>query len=110
MIGSDGTPQHMAQALGTPSLTLWGPGWGVGWTLPGDSRHRYLQHFLDCGPWRPQFPLPFFPSCPSGSSGFPPPGAPHYHRECMDRITPEIVLGLAQQMLPQVDKEPSKKP
>jgi ADP-heptose:LPS heptosyltransferase len=97
LIGTDGTPQHMAQALGTPSLTLWGPGWGIGWTLPGDLRHRYLQHFLDCGPCDKT--LCPFPERPTGSLGFPPPGSPHYHRECLDRITPETLLGLAREML-----------
>lgn len=40
LVGSDGTPQHMAQALGVKSLTLWGPGWGIGWTLPNDQIGR----------------------------------------------------------------------
>ncbi len=101
LIGSDGTPQHMAQALGTPSLTLWGPGWGIGWTLPGDPRHRYLQHFLDCGPC--DHTLCPFPERPVGISGFSPSGSPHYHRECMDRLTPQMVLDLARQMLPPSD-------
>jgi ADP-heptose:LPS heptosyltransferase len=101
LIGSDGTPQHMAQALGIPSLTLFGPSWGNGWTLSGDTRYRYLQHFLDCGPCdRTLCP---FPELPSDVPGFLPPGSAHYHRECMDRITPESVLGLAKQMLAHSD-------
>ncbi|HTC19233.1 MAG TPA: glycosyltransferase family 9 protein [bacterium] len=101
LIGSDGTPQHMAQALGIPSLTLFGPSWGNGWTLTGDPRYRYLQHFMDCGPCdRTLCP---FPERPFDAPAFPPPGSAHYHRECMDRITPETVLGLAKQMLPHLD-------
>ena len=101
LIGTDGTPQHMAQALGTPCLTLFGPSWGNGWTLTGDPRYRYLQHFLDCGPC--DHTLCPFPERPADASGFPPTGSPHYHRECMDRITPETVLGVARQMLPSAD-------
>ena len=97
LIGTDGTPQHMAQALGTRSLTLWGPGWGIGWTLPNDPRHRALQHFLDCGPCD-KMVCPF-PERTDGPAGFPPPGSPHYQRECLDRITPEEVLAAAKEML-----------
>ena len=97
LIGSDGTPQHLAQALGTPSLTLWGPGWGIGWTLPGDPRHRTLQHFLDCGPC--DHTVCPFPERPEGAAHGNPAGPSHYHRECMDRITPQSVLELARQML-----------
>ncbi|HUO58054.1 MAG TPA: glycosyltransferase family 9 protein [bacterium] len=97
LIGSDGTPQHLAQALGTRSLTLWGPGWGIGWTLPGDPRHRTLQHFLDCGPC--DHTVCPFPEPPVGVSAESLEGKTHYHRECMNRITPAAVLGLARQML-----------
>lgn len=97
LIGTDGTPQHMAQALGTRSLTLWGPGWGIGWTLPNDPRHRYLQKFLDCGPCD-KMVCPF-PERKEPGEGFPPPGSPHYQRECLDRITPEEILAVAKEML-----------
>lgn len=89
LIGSDGTPQHMAQALGTPSLTMWGPAWGVGWTLPDDPRHRMIQKFLDCGPCD-------YTTCPYPER---PTRADHYYRECMDRISPEEVAATAQKML-----------
>ena len=97
LIGTDGTPQHMAQAVGTRSLTLWGPGWGIGWTLPNDPRHRSLQHFLDCGPCD-KMVCPF-PERTDKAAGFPPAGSPHYQRECLDRITPEEVLAAAKEML-----------
>ncbi len=89
LIGSDGTPQHMAQALGTPSLTLWGPGWGVGWTLPNDPRHRFLQHFLDCGPCDHTV-------CPHPAKSD---AGGHYQRECLDLIKPATLLQLARTML-----------
>ncbi len=89
VIGNDGTPQHIAQAFGTKSLTLCGPHWGIGWTRPNDVRHRYLQHFLDCGPCD-------FNVCPfPAREGM----AAHVHKECLLKITPEEVLGVAGQML-----------
>lgn len=82
LIGNDGAPQHFAQALGTPSLTLFGPTWGISWTLPGDSRHAFLQHFLDCGP------------CDRTRCSHPPlaPAGAHTHQECLEALTPRAVL------------------
>ena len=89
LLGSDGTPQHLAQALGTPSLTLWGPGWGLGWTKPSDPRHRYLQNFLDCGPCdRTRCPYP-------EEAG----RAPHTRRECLTRWSPSAVVEALQRLL-----------
>jgi lipopolysaccharide heptosyltransferase II len=89
LVGNDGTPQHLAQAFGTKSLTLCGPHWGMGWTKPGDMRHRYLQYFLDCGPCD-------FNVCP-----FPPKAEPgsHFHQECLVKITPKVVFGVLKEML-----------
>jgi ADP-heptose:LPS heptosyltransferase len=89
LIGNDGTPQHIAQTFGVKSLTLCGPHWGIGWTKPNDFRHRYLQHFLDCGP------------CDLNICPFPrvQGQAPHVHQECLVKITPENVLGVAGEML-----------
>jgi heptosyltransferase III len=89
LIGNDGTPQHMAQALGVKSLTLCGPHWGMSWTKPSDIRHRILQFFLDCGP------------CDLNVCPFPKEegNAAHVHQECLRRITPELVLDSAREML-----------
>ena len=89
LIGNDGTPQHMAQARGVKSLTLCGPHWGLSWTKPQDPRHRYLQHFLDCGP------------CDLNLCPFPnrEGAAPHVHQECLLKITPPMVLQTAREML-----------
>ena len=89
LVGNDGTPQHMAQALGTKSLTLCGPHWGLSWTKPRDIRHRYLQHFLDCGP------------CDLNVCPFPrlEGKAKHSHQECLVKIAPQEVFELANQML-----------
>jgi len=89
LIGNDGTPQHLAQAFGVKSLTLCGPHWGMSWTKPGDRRHRYLQHFLDCGPC--DLNVCFFPK-EKGT-------AAHVHQECLVKITPERVLDVAREML-----------
>ncbi len=89
LIGNDGTPQHMAQALGTKSLTLCGPHWGMSWTKPRDLRHRYLQHFLDCGP------------CDLNVCPFPlaEGAAKHTRQECLTKITPQEVKKVAEEML-----------
>ncbi|HXL72824.1 MAG TPA: glycosyltransferase family 9 protein [bacterium] len=89
LLGNDGTPQHLAQAFGIKSLTLCGPHWGIGWTKPGDVRHRYLQYFLDCGP------------CDLNVCPFPPKAEPggHFHQECLVKITPKVVLGALKEML-----------
>ncbi|MGH7739338.1 MAG: glycosyltransferase family 9 protein, partial [bacterium] len=50
IIGNDGAPQHIAQALGVKSLTLFGPTWGVSWNKPDDPRHLFLQDAPPCGP------------------------------------------------------------
>lgn len=89
LIGNDGTPQHVAQAFGVKSLTLCGPHWGLGWTKPKDSRHRFLQHFLDCGPCDKNVcPFPIR----EGSDR-------HVHQECLLKLTPSFVLATAQEML-----------
>jgi heptosyltransferase-3 len=90
LIGSDGTPQ----ALGTPSLTMWGPAWGIGWTLPDDPRHTFIQKYLDCGP------------CDHTTCPYPekPTRADHYYRECMDRISPEEVAKTAWGMMERLGK------
>lgn len=89
LIGNDGAPQHLAQALGTKSLTLFGPTWGLSWTKPSDARHQVLQHFLDCGP------------CDQTLCPFPqaPGEAAHTHQECLARITPVQVAEKAADML-----------
>jgi len=89
LIGNDGTPQHFAQAFGTKSLTLCGPHWGMSWVKPGDFRHRFLQHFLDCGPCDLNV-------CPHPKVAV---AGGHVHQECLLKITPAAVLGVAKEML-----------
>ncbi len=89
LIGNDGTPQHIAQALGAKSLTLCGPHWGIGWMKPDDPRHRFLQYFLDCGP------------CDKNVCPFPQKEglASHVHQECLLKLTPQEVFKTAGEML-----------
>lgn len=89
LIGNDGTPQHIAQAFGAKSLTLCGPHWGLGWTKPGDPRHRFLQYFLDCGP------------CDLNVCPFPRQEgkARHVHQECLLKISPPLVFETTKEML-----------
>jgi len=89
LIGNDGAPQHMAQALGTPSLTIFGPTWGLSWTKPSDPRHQFLQHFLDCGPCDQTL-------CPLPERSEP---GQHTYQECLALITPAQVLEKAHSML-----------
>jgi ADP-heptose:LPS heptosyltransferase len=89
LAGNDGTPQHLAQAFGTKSLTLCGPHWGMSWVKSGDIRHRFLQHFLDCGPCDLNV-CPFPEKAVNGG---------HAHQECLLKITPSIVLGVLKEML-----------
>jgi ADP-heptose:LPS heptosyltransferase len=89
LVGNDGAPQHIAQALGTRSLTIFGPTWGVSWTKPVDSRHQYLQEFLDCGPCD-QTQCHFPTSVEQGE---------HSYQECLTRITPRRVLMAMEKML-----------
>ncbi|HVZ81614.1 MAG TPA: glycosyltransferase family 9 protein [bacterium] len=89
LIGNDGTPQHLAQAFGVPSLTLCGPHWGLSWVKPQDPRHLYLQHFLDCGPCD----LNVCPHPRHAQAGG------HYQQECMVRIGPDKVFAAAQGLL-----------
>ena len=89
LVGNDGAPQHIAQALGTPTLTVFGPTWGKSWMPPDDSRHQFLQHFLDCGPCDKTL-------CPFPE---PPEKGSHEQRECLKRITPEKVMAKVSEML-----------
>lgn len=89
LVGNDGAPQHMAQALGVKSLTLFGPTWGISWNKPGDPRHRFLQDAPECGPCdkticpNPREPL-------SGANGY---------QECLTRINPSKVLNQIKELL-----------
>ncbi len=89
LVGADGTPQHLAQAMGIRSLTLCGPHWGISWVKPGDPKHKFLQHFLDCGP------------CDLNECPFPrdEKKARHVQQECLWKINPSQVFQTLKEML-----------
>jgi hypothetical protein len=61
----------------------------MSWTRPGDIRHRYLQHFLDCGPC--DLNVCPFPTQPSVGE--------QIHQECLLKITPKNVFDVAKEIL-----------
>jgi ADP-heptose:LPS heptosyltransferase len=50
LLCNDGATKHLAVALGTPSLTLFGPTSDVSWHPPADPLHRSLKLDLPCMP------------------------------------------------------------
>lgn len=50
VIANDSGPMHMAVALDTPSIGLFGPGFPTKWTAPG-ARHVGLWHDVACTCW-----------------------------------------------------------
>ncbi|HVM32076.1 MAG TPA: glycosyltransferase family 9 protein [bacterium] len=89
LIGNDGAPQHIAQALDVRSLTLFGPTWGISWNKPEDPRHLFLQDAPPCGPCDKTL-------CPNPRE--PLAGHPAY-QECLTRLTPEKVARSAAALL-----------
>ena len=84
LVTNDSAPQHLASAMGTPTLTIFGPTvpeFGFGPLAPGS---RVAGHDgLACRPCHAHGP----PACPLG------------HWRCMRELTPETVVGLASRML-----------
>ena len=74
-VGGDSGPLHIAAAVGTPTLALFGPT-DPGLVAPLGSEHRVLRLGLECSP------------CYRLS---PPDGCLHEHR-CMRELEPEMVL------------------
>ena len=73
---NDTGPAHIAHALQTPSVTIFGPAEFERWAPPDLERHRVVRHPVFCSP------------CPHWV-------CPIDHR-CLDRITPEVVLAAAE--------------
>jgi ADP-heptose:LPS heptosyltransferase len=89
LVGNDGAPQHIAQALGVKTLTLFGPTWGISWNPPSDERFRFLQTFPPCGPCDKTL-------CPYLAA--PDPDG-RYHQECLAGLKPDVVWAEAERML-----------
>ncbi len=89
LVGNDGAPQHIAQALGVKTLTLFGPTWGLSWNPPSDKRFRFLQTFPPCGPCDKTL-------CPYSDT---PDAEGRYRQECMAELKPEAVWDEAERMM-----------
>jgi lipopolysaccharide heptosyltransferase II len=77
-VGNDGGPMHMAAAVGTPTVGLFGPGEEQIWfPYTGALGHRALREDVPCHPCHLNV-------CNRSGEG---------HMECMKRLTPERVLG-----------------
>ncbi len=79
VITTDSGPRHIAVAMGTPTLTLFGSTNPLGWHHP-DERHRIVFHEVDCRP------------CDLTRCVVP--GHP-----CLDELSPERVLQEALRMI-----------
>lgn len=80
LLTCDGANKHLAVALGTPSLTLFGPTSWVAWHPPQDARHEALHLNLDCMP------------CEALRCRLP-------HRACLDDLEPAAVAQAARALL-----------
>lgn len=79
VITTDSGPKHLAVAVGTPTLTLFGSTNPAGWQPPGEA-HRWLTEPIECHPCDLR-------ECPV--AGHP----------CLDALDPLRVAGVAQEML-----------
>jgi lipopolysaccharide heptosyltransferase II len=78
-IGNDSGPAHLAEAVGTPSVTIFGPTDPGRWASLDQQAHRVVREAVQCSPCA-------YTDCPID------------HR-CLRRITPDEVLGQAYDVL-----------
>lgn len=83
MITNDTGPRHVAAALGVPVVTIFGPT-NPAWTDIHYSRERIVRVNVPCGPCQMK-------RCPL-------PAGDEYH-QCMLKITPEMVVSAAEEIL-----------
>jgi len=90
MITGDTGPRHIAAALGTAVVTLFGST-DPDWTTIDYDRERIVRVEVPCGPCQEKLcPLPLGPD----------------HHQCMRRITPETVLAAAEELLATAEATP----
>ena len=82
-VGPDSGPLHIADALGTPAIGLYGPTSTVSWGLAAASS-RMLSEAVECSPCYKDDGV--FPACP-------------YAQKCMVNLTPDRVLAASLQLL-----------
>ncbi|MEP6474779.1 MAG: glycosyltransferase family 9 protein [Gemmatimonadota bacterium] len=88
LVTNDSGPMHLAAAVGTPTISLWGAG-NPAETGPLGAGHRVLRHAeLPCVPCRAN-------TCPRSGRGTV---LPRAERECLELITvDEVMTAIAQQ-------------
>ena len=77
MVGQDSGPMHMASALGTPTLALFGPS-DPSWSAPYGNIHKVASANVNCSPC-------FRTECPD--------------MRCMKELSLDAVYGLAKEMI-----------
>lgn len=82
LISGDSGVLHLGVGLGTPTVSLFGPGIAKKWA-PRGPQHRVLNHLLPCSPCTK---FGYTQKCP-------------HNTECMQKITPEEVLQAAMALL-----------
>ncbi len=85
-VTNDSGPMHLAAAVGTPVVGIFGPT-DPGRTAPSGSPHRVLDRYVFCSPC-------FRNECPFG-------------HECMKEITVEAVLRAVEELLSARERDPS---
>ena len=86
-LGNDSGPMHIAAAVGTPTVSIFGPGvpWKTAPYVPADRRREVTRHF-PCAPCKQDF----FRECDPAPSGKP---------WCLESIPAAEVLGAAVDLL-----------
>ena len=86
-VGNDSGPMHVAAAMGTPTVSVFGPGvpWKTAPYVPQEQRREATRHFA-CAPCRQAF----FRECDPAPSGRP---------WCLEALPPSQVLAAARELL-----------
>lgn len=96
LLGNDSGPMHLAAAVGTPVVAVFGPG-SPGKTRPWlpPEKHRCLWAALPCSPCRQAF----WRECRPSPAGKPP---------CLEGIHPDAVLGACMELIESGSQEVRK--
>jgi ADP-heptose:LPS heptosyltransferase len=97
LITNDGANKHLAVAVGTPSLTLFGPTSDISWHPPDSRRHRSLRLDLACMPCDALACK--FGSVPANPGGLESVAGRIQPQECLRALKPRRVADEALKML-----------
>lgn len=100
LITNDGANKHLAVAVGTPTLTLFGPTSDVAWHPPANARHRSLKLDLPCMPCEALACR--YGTVPKDPGGVEPVSGGIQPQECLRALTPRIVADEALMMLNEI--------